>query len=217
MSEYIVFYDLDHTLIAASSGQLIVKDLYQRHMLSLLTLGKGMVLSTLYRMGFISTESLIQKWVAKLAGMQCSLLERYSETFFDQTVKKYIYPQALESLYIHKAQGAYLVLLSASLDFICKPVMKYLHFDAMLCTQLEVNNDHYTGSIKGSYCYGKEKLNRALQLCHNHNFNIHDAYYYADSLADIPVLEAVGHPHCVNPDQKLLRIAQSQGWTIHRW
>ncbi len=217
MSSYIAFYDLDHTLISSSSGTLIVRDLYKRDMLSIVSLINGMFLSFSYRLGIINTQALITKWAYRLKGMEASTLERYSEIFFEETVKHYIYPQALESMYMHKAKGATIVLLSASLDFICKPVMKHLHFDDVLCTELEVNNGHYTGLLKGNYCYGKEKLNRALEYCTLHNCDITSAYYYADSVADIPVLEAVGFPQCVNPKPALLRLARSKGWTVHEW
>ena len=32
-------------------------------------------------------------------------------------------------------------------------------------------------------------------------------YAYSDSVTDVPMLEAVGHPHAVNPDKELRRIA----------
>ncbi|MCX8122558.1 MAG: HAD-IB family hydrolase [Spirochaetes bacterium] len=217
MSTYVAFFDLDHTIIASSSGTLIVKDLYKRNFISLFSLINGTFLSLFYKLGIISTQSLIHKWVHRLKGIESSALERYSEIFFEETIKHYIYPQALESMYMHKVNGASIVLLSASLDFICKPLKKYLHFDDVLCTELEVNNGYYTGLLKGNYCYGKEKLNRALAYCTSHSFDIKSAYYYADSVADIPMLEAVGFPQCVNPQPALLRLARSKGWTVHNW
>ncbi|MEJ5361955.1 MAG: HAD family hydrolase [Spirochaetota bacterium] len=217
MSQYTAFYDLDHTILASSSGTLIVRDLYKRGMVSLLHLIYGMILSLFYKSGIINTQSLITNWVRRLKGIEAKIIEQYSEIFFEETLKHYIYPQALESMYMHKAKGASIVLLSASLDFICKPIVKHLHFDDVLCTELEVKNGYYTGSIKGNYCYGIEKLNRAIQFCTDHNIDIKSAYYYADSVADIPVLEAVGFPQCVNPHSALRKLAHIKGWPVHRW
>ncbi len=217
MNDYTAFYDLDHTILASSSGTLIVRDLYKRGMISLLPLINGMLLSLLYKSGIINTQSLITNWVRRLKGIEAKTMEQFSEIFFEETVKHYIYPQALESMYMHKAKGASIVLLSASLDFICKPIVKHLHLDDLLCTEMEVNNGYYTGSIKGKYCCGIEKLNRAIQFCTAHNIDIKSAYYYADSVADIPVLEAVGFPQCVNPDSALRKIAHIKGWPVHRW
>ncbi|HJT37618.1 MAG TPA: hypothetical protein VJ818_04265, partial [Actinomycetota bacterium] len=49
-------------------------------------------------------------------------------------------------------------------------------------------------------------LERGLDL------SVSDAY--SDSKNDLPLLEAVGHPHAVNPDTELKRIARHRGWPI---
>jgi phosphoserine phosphatase len=44
--------------------------------------------------------------------------------------------------------------------------------------------------------------------------SIKDAYYYGDSVDDLPVLEVVGNPVCVYPKAKLRNIARRNGWRI---
>jgi hypothetical protein len=46
------------------------------------------------------------------------------------------------------------------------------------------------------------------------NLDLGQCYAYSDSASDLPMLEAVGHPVAVNPDAKLERIAQHNGWPI---
>ncbi len=41
-----------------------------------------------------------------------------------------------------------------------------------------------------------------------------EAYAYADSIHDLPLLMLVGHPVAVNPDQGLLKEAKLRGWEI---
>ena len=41
-----------------------------------------------------------------------------------------------------------------------------------------------------------------------------DCRAYSDSITDLPLLEAVGHPTAVNPDRALRRIAETRGWPI---
>jgi phosphoserine phosphatase len=33
-------------------------------------------------------------------------------------------------------------------------------------------------------------------------------------VTDLPLLETVGHPHAVNPDRNLRRIAAERGWPV---
>ncbi|HUA28612.1 MAG TPA: HAD-IB family hydrolase, partial [Streptosporangiaceae bacterium] len=41
-----------------------------------------------------------------------------------------------------------------------------------------------------------------------------DCYAYSDSVTDLPMLEAVGHPRAVNPDRALRRIARERQWPV---
>jgi fatty acyl-CoA reductase len=47
--------------------------------------------------------------------------------------------------------------------------------------------------------------------------DLHRSYAYADSISDLPMLEAVGNPVAVNPDRRLAAAARSRGWQIRRW
>ena len=40
------------------------------------------------------------------------------------------------------------------------------------------------------------------------------SYAYSDSITDLPMLEAVGHPVAVNPDRELRRIAEERDWEL---
>ena len=39
-------------------------------------------------------------------------------------------------------------------------------------------------------------------------------YAYTDSITDVPMLEAVGHPVAVNPDKDLRHVADEREWEI---
>jgi len=45
-------------------------------------------------------------------------------------------------------------------------------------------------------------------------FDMHEAYAYADSIQDLPLLLLVEHPVAVNPDQELEKEAKLRGWEI---
>jgi len=46
---------------------------------------------------------------------------------------------------------------------------------------------------------------------------VEDAWYYGDSISDLPVLKTVGFPVCVNPDKKLIKAAKENSWKICYW
>ena len=47
-----------------------------------------------------------------------------------------------------------------------------------------------------------------------YGYDLAGCYAYSDSVTDVHMLEVVGHPHAVNPDRELRKIAASRGWPV---
>jgi phosphoserine phosphatase len=56
-----------------------------------------------------------------------------------------------------------------------------------------------------------------LAYCKKNNCSPLNSWYYCDSISDLPALEIVGNPVCVNPDRKLKKTAIKRGWKILSW
>jgi HAD superfamily hydrolase (TIGR01490 family) len=115
---------------------------------------------------------------------------------------------------MHRENGANLVILSSALTAICSPVAKHLEMHSVICSELEIENQHFTGKPMGKFCLKDEKLLRMNQYLLANNYTNEDSYYYGDSIDDLPVLSSVGHPVCVNPDSRLKKIAIERNWAI---
>ena len=50
-----------------------------------------------------------------------------------------------------------------------------------------------------------------------HEIDLSQSYAYSDSLSDLPMLRAVGHPVAVNPDPALAEVAGDEGWEMMRF
>ena len=120
----------------------------------------------------------------------------------------------VEAIRHHQTNGGLTVILSAATPYVCVPAQKHLGMDDVICTRLEVVDGAFTGFLDGSYCYGKEKLARALAYCERNGYALDQAWYYGDSYADVHVLERVKVPVCVDPDTKLRAVARARGWRV---
>ena len=49
------------------------------------------------------------------------------------------------------------------------------------------------------------------------NLDLSTSWAYSDSISDLPMLEAVGHPVVVNPDSALAKLASDRGWQVMRF
>jgi len=136
------------------------------------------------------------------------------ESFAGFTLDR-LFPEALQQLRDHKAAGHRVVLLSGALDFLLEP-MKDLA-DDVLCSTLAQENGAYTGELTGAPVAGEARARMLASFARRRNLDLSRSYAYADSISDLPMLEAVGNPVAVNPDHRLGTAAKDRGWKIEHW
>jgi alcohol-forming fatty acyl-CoA reductase len=136
------------------------------------------------------------------------------ESFAGFTLDR-IFPDALQQLRDHKAAGHRVVLLSGALDFLLEP-MKDLA-DDVLCSTLAQENGAYTGELTGAPVAGDARARMLASFARRRGLDLSRSYAYADSISDLPMLEAVGNPVAVNPDRRLGTAAKVRGWRVEHW
>ncbi|PJF39859.1 MAG: HAD-IB family hydrolase [Chloroflexi bacterium] len=126
------------------------------------------------------------------------------------------YPAVVERLNNHKTNGDHIILVSTMFDGTVAAFAKHLDADVGLGTPLVYQNNICTGQIAGISCAGSNKIKYVQQYLASQGYSadLAEGYAYADSISDLPMLSAVGHPVATYPDEKLYAIAQQQGWEI---
>ena len=90
--------------------------------------------------------------------------------------------------------------------------------DGGIGTRYEVDGDGaFTGRFDGPFVYGRGKVEAMEAFAAEHGIDLDRSYAYSDSLSDLPMLRAVGHPVTVNPDPALAEIAGEEGWEMMRF
>jgi alcohol-forming fatty acyl-CoA reductase len=126
-----------------------------------------------------------------------------------------IYPDALACLREHKRAGHRVVLLSGALDFLLEPFKDLA--DDVLSASLAEENGAYTGELSGAPVAGEARARMLASFARKRGVDLRRSYAYADSISDLPMLEAVGNPVAVNPDRRLAAAAKDRGWQLRRW
>jgi fatty acyl-CoA reductase len=134
---------------------------------------------------------------------------------FSGYVLKRLHPEAIETLREHKRAGHRVVLLSGALDFVLEPFKDLA--DDVLTARLEEENGVYTGELSGAPVAGEARARMLASFARRRNLDLSHSYAYADSISDLPMLEAVGNPVVVNPDSRLQKAAKERGWQIKTW
>ncbi len=209
------FFDMDNTILSASSGRLYVR--YLRD-IGYVSWQKWIYISAQvasYLAGLTDFPQLMSRLMRYTVGTGEAEAWRLSREWFDTMLRHYIAPGAGEKIDFHRQQGHHVAIVSAATQFAVQPVAEAFGLgEAYLATQLEIVDGHFTGRVIEPACYGAGKVLLAGEYARKHGLDLGECYFYSDSHHDLPLLESVGYPVAVNPDARLRRIAAHRGWPV---
>lgn len=210
------FFDLDKTVIARSSALAFTRPFYAEGLIN----RRSVLKSTYAQLMFLLTaadhdqvERLRAHVTDMCAGWNVDQIKSIvSETLHD-IVEPIVYAEATELIASHQAQGHEIVLISASGIEMVEPIGDMLGVDVVRASRMKVVDGRYAGELE-FYCYGDAKAEVMAELADEAGYDLALSYAYSDSITDLPMLAAVGHPTAVNPDRGLRREAADRGWPI---
>jgi len=217
MNSYIAFFDLDLTLINGISGKILMQQSYKYGIMTTKHILLGICLSLLYKFNLMEEDKIIDKMVRNLKGISEATIIDLMDNIFEKMFKDIIREKAIPEIAKHKQNNGRTAIISASLPYVCDPIKDILEIDDVICSQLEVEKGLFTGKSIDGFCFGENKYNKARRYCDEHNFSFSEAFFYSDSITDLPLLQKVGNPVCICPDDKLRKIAGKNGWPINDW
>ena len=209
------FFDFDKTLIDVESGRVGFKYLYAIKEIDLPFLLKVAVTNFFYERDWITDAQMARIMLTFYKNRDIRPLEEGSEEFYHTYLKPHIAPNILKRAREHQEAGHTLVLVSASLRYMLKPVIQDLGFHHLLCTDLEVAEDGIlTGKTDGPICIDGHKRLAVKSLAQEKCIRLDQSYAYGNHHSDIPMLETVGNPAAVEPTSRLYKKAVEKGWPV---
>lgn len=164
----------------------------------------------------------IHEWLAfqlrPLAEQAPDHLQKLRERFLAERIRPIVLPAGRELINRHRAQGDELLIITATNAFITRPIAELLEIGELLATEPEMVDGRYTGRVTGTPCFREGKIERLYQWLAGRDMDpettLAASWFYSDSHNDLPLLERVGHPVAVDPDEELGRRAASRSWPV---
>jgi HAD superfamily hydrolase (TIGR01490 family) len=211
-------FDLDKTLLDTSSGQLYARYTYRLGQMSRGELVRVTWWGVLSRLGMLHMENLIPRLLVSAAGDDAQEMQELCDRWFVEDVLPHVAGRGIEQVAKHQAQGHVVAIVSASTQYVVRPMAAHLGIDGQyVCTHLESKDGQLTGAVIPPVCYGQGKVVWAERFAAEHKVDLSSSYFYTDSISDLPLLERVGYPVAVNPDPRLGRLALKRGWPIEKF
>ena len=214
-----VFVDLDRTLIRSASGPVFQQALEAEGVLSpgRHLPGDSLMYGFYNRFGeTLPFIGLARAAAAVMRNRSAEATRRAGKQAVPALVDL-VQPWALEVLAGHKAEGRPLVLATTSPTDLVTPLADALGFDAVIATRYAEHDGRYTGGIEGPFVWGMGKRTAAARWANENGIDLAASHVYSDSLFDLPLFLAVGHPHPVNADPRLTAVALARRWALENW
>jgi len=211
----LVFFDVDDTLVNGQTQKILGKYLYKNGKVSIAFVIKILFYFLMWRIGIVKNVVPIRKEAYKIiGGWEVSEIEKLLRECFSKEIRARIFPQALDLIKKHQIKGHEVILISGSIDCLLRIIKEYIGIKFVIATVLKVENDRYTGEVLGPVIHGESKVGAILNFISEHDFSLEESYAYSDDVSDLPLLRLVENPVAVNPNKKLRKIAQLEGWPI---
>ncbi|MDP3224573.1 MAG: HAD family hydrolase [Rubrivivax sp.] len=215
----LTLFDLDGTLLPGDSdhafGEWIIglgwadRDSFQR--------GNDAFFAD-YQAGRLDIHAYVAFATAPLRERTAAELEAVSQGYIQQVVQPMVHPAALSLVRQHQEVGDLVALVTATNDFITRPIAGLFGIEHLLATELVRDQaGRVLGTIAGEPCFREGKIVRVQQWLAARGQHLADferCTFYSDSTNDLPLLERVSHPVATNPGPALLHVAQDRHWPV---
>ena len=216
MKRSAAFFDLDKTIIAKSSALAFSRPFYHGGLLN-----RRAVLRSAYAQFMFAFGSADHDQLEKMRAYLTQMITGWEVETVRQTVAEtlhliidpIVYDEAIELIEQHHAAGRDVVIVSASGAEIVEPIGRMLGADHVIASTLVSQAGRYTGEVD-FYAYAQNKADAIVALAGERGYDLAASFAYSDSETDIPMLEVVGNPFCVNPDKPLRRVAAERSWPV---
>jgi HAD superfamily hydrolase (TIGR01490 family) len=213
------FFDLDGTLVPAPS--------LERRMFHTLRRGAEIPWTNYLRWGAEALRLLPNSVFAIAHGNKKHLHGLRPEQLLEAMETIAFFEQGVARVEWHARQGHEIVLVSGTLKPLARLAATALECELeargiereilVSATRLEERGGVFTGRVTGEANFGEAKRTSVGNVARAMQFNLRESHAYGNSVRDIPMLEAVGRAHAVNPGTELARAANQLDWMIWHW
>jgi HAD superfamily hydrolase (TIGR01490 family) len=214
----LALFDLDHTLLPLDSDQSwgeftlslgwVDPDTFQ---------AKNNGFYADYQAGCLDIHAYVRFSTAAVREKGPAAAAAAHDLFMERVIRPAILPAALDLVEQHRRRGERLVMVTATNEFVTRPIAEAFGMDVLLAVELERDaHGHFTGEIAGVPSLREGKVTRVQQWLATQGTSLADvqATFYSDSLNDLPLLEQVQHPVVTNGSAELRQTALERGWRI---
>jgi len=214
----LVLFDLDNTLLAGDSDFewaqfLISKGVLDKEVYE----ARNQQFYDQYKAGTLDIFEFLDFQLKPLARHSRAQLDAWHREFMDTRVRPMMTPKAQALVKQHLDSGAVVAIVTATNSFVTGPIARAFGIPHLVATIPAQEDGAFTGKPRGTPAFKAGKIERveawleSLGLCWE---SFAKSSFYSDSHNDLPLMNKVGNPVAVDPDETLRAHATGHGWPV---
>jgi HAD superfamily hydrolase (TIGR01490 family) len=157
----------------------------------------------------------IRAFMRRYRGVPAATVRQLVAGPLGEDMRRLLRPGALARIEEHRAAGHRTVLVTGSIDLLVEPLADL--FDEIVAGRMDERDGVMTGYLATPPLVDEARAQWLKKYAEQGGYDLSRSYGYGDSHADASWLSLVGHPHTVNPDLALYRLAKKNHWPIEDW
>jgi HAD superfamily hydrolase (TIGR01490 family) len=219
MSRGLCLFDLDHTLIPLDSDHAFGEFMVRIGWADAVAFRRGNdEFYAQYQAGRLDLDAYIAFSTEPWRHRSAHEREAARQRFVDEVVRPNLHRQALDLVREHQARGDLVAIVTATNEFVTRPIAEVFGVEHLLAVQLETDAaGNITGRVRGIPSYREGKVTRVDQWLAHQGASWADfsrTTFYSDSPNDLPLLERASDAVATNPSPALEMTARQRGWRI---
>ncbi len=211
------FFDFDGTLIDGYSAKVYFTDRLKNRDIGFRELTRTLVESAKVERRGADITRLMKTAIGALEGRTEDSLTKTGRDLFARKIAGMIYPGARALVEAHEAKGHTVVIASSATPPQIAPAAEDLGITNIIATEYEVDDRGViTGQIDGEIKWGDGKANAIRDFAAEQGIDLASSFGYSNGAEDLPMLDAVGRPRPLNPDEALEDLAAERDWPTSR-
>ena len=118
---------------------------------------------------------------AILANHEVDKLVHLRSEFIEEEIKSLVQPDAVALVDSHRRSGDKLIIITATIEFITRPIADMFGIDTLIAPIPEFKRGRYTGKLSGVPSFGAGKVTRLNDWLEDNPCSLLGSYFYSDS------------------------------------
>jgi HAD superfamily hydrolase (TIGR01490 family) len=216
LSQRLVLFDLDNTLLAGDSDFEWAQFLIEQNVLDREVYeARNQQFYDQYKAGTLDIHEFLDFQLKPLSRHPRAQLDAWHRDFMERKIRPLI--RATARALVERHRGDLCAVITATNSFVTAPIAREFGIPHLVATEPAHRDGQFTGAVEGIPCFREGKVARLDAWLAQRGAplaSFAESWFYSDSLNDLPLLERVSHPVAVDPDPTLRAHALGRGWPI---